>query len=607
MKKTLESISAVIEESWRVFNEGEVEEALEIITNLEESESQSPEAQLRCQVAKGMFNFFLGNFGETINIGENAYKEGKKQNKPLLAVDALFVAYMGYYMLNRSWEVRSYVNLCKELLESAMHQPQSEIEKSQVHFCLINGMVKGLYGELDTAIDSYRKAVEISENSELLYYARSIGLAELGRALMIKGEYDLALNSHKNALEYLKGNSILMRMQKAGNYHDIGYINLLQGDLGASMELNEKSLDIVLKSSDTPMLYVGYNYAVLIKIHLLLNSIEKAKDYLQKFQKYNEKLPHPTNIGMYHLAKAQILKISTRIQDWTEAMNIFKGLISKNTLILFVIPELCDLYLRELQITNDPKILEECQPLIEKLLNITQNSNIYFNAWARLLQGKIALLQMNLGDARRYLTQAQDTAEKYGLQLLAQEISVEHDKLLEQLGEWEKFKNRNIPYTERVNKASLEQTMEGVLGRRGVKPPKLESEKPLLLSIITEGGVLLFSYAFTEDWERDNEIFGSFLTAFSSFSDEYFSEGLDRAKFGKYTVLINSIKNFSICFLFTGQSYQAKQKLTRFVDHLKENTNIQDALDKFQETSQVLELPKFPFLKSLISEIFIKN
>lgn len=145
------------------------------------------------------------------------------------------------------------------------------------------------------------------------------------------------------------------------------------------------------------------------------------------------------------------------------------------------------------------------------------------------------------------------------------------------------------------------------MGKRGVKPPKLESEKPLLLSIITEGGVLLFSYAFTEDWERDNEIFGSFLTAFSSFSEEYFSEGLDRAKFGKYTVLINSIRNYSICFLFTGQSYQAKHKLTRFVDHLKENTNIQEALDKFHETSQVLELPKFPFLKSLISEIFIKN
>ncbi len=574
---------------------------------MEESKSLSLEEALRCQVAKGMFNFYLGNYAEIINIGEIAYKEGIKQNQPLIAIDALFISFYGYYMLNRVWEARSYAELCEELLESATHQPSSEIEKSKMHFCLIDGCIKELYGKLDVAIENYRNAFKISENYDSLYYARSLCLAELGRALMVKGEYDLAVNSHKKALEYLKGNSKLMRMQEAANYHDIAYINLLQGDLEESRILNEKSLDIILKSSETPMAYVGYNYTLLIGIHLEQNSIDKAKGYLQKFQHYNDNLPLPANENMYKYSKALILRKSTRIQDWTEAMNILNDLINKNALILFAIPYLCDLYLRELQITNDPKILEECQPLIEKLLNITQNSNVYFNAWARLLQGKIALLQMNLGDARRYLTQAQDTAEKYGLQLLAQEISVEHDKLLEQLGEWEKFKNRNTPYTERINKASLEETMEGVLGKRGVKPPKLVSEKPLLLSIITEGGVNLFSYAFTEDWERDNELFGSFMTAFSSFSDEYFSEGLDRAKFGKYTVLINSIKNYSICFLFTGQSYQAKQKLAKFVEYLNDDTSIQKALDKFYETSQVLELQQFPFLKSLISEIFIKN
>ena len=118
-----------------------------------------------------------------------------------------------------------------------MHHPQSVIEKSQVHCYLINGQVKELYGELDTAIENYRKAVKKSENSDSLYYARALSLAVLGRALMTKGEYELALNSHKNALEYLKGNSILMRMQKAGNFHDIAYINYLQGDLESSRTL----------------------------------------------------------------------------------------------------------------------------------------------------------------------------------------------------------------------------------------------------------------------------------------------------------------------------------------------------------------------------------
>jgi len=67
------------------------------------------------------------------------------------------------------------------------------------------------------------------------------------------------------------------------------------------------------------------------------------------------------------------------------------------------------------------------------------------------------------------------------------------------------------------------------------------------------------------------------------------------------------IANSSVCYLFKGQTYLAQQKLSRFVEHLKENDSIQQTLDKFQKTSQILELRDFPFLKSLITEIFIKK
>lgn len=554
---------------------------------------------------------YQGKYGEVIKIGEIAYQESLKQNKPLLAIDALYINFWGHYLLNRVFEVRSYVNLCEELLKSTVHEQQSEIEQRESYFYFIKGQFKQINGEIDAAIKNYRSAFKISKNHDLLYYSKPIFLDFLGRALTTKGEYGLALNSFNEALGYLKGTSILVRMLEAGLLRDIAYIKGMQGDLESSKTLSEKSLEIMLKSSETPMAYIGLNYSILIRICLEQNYVEQAKDYLHKYQKYNDKHPLLGNKINYKLLQAQILKSSTRIYDWIEAMTILKGLISENAYFIFnydiyAIIELCDLYLRELQITNDPKILDDCQPLIEKLLEITQNSRIYFNAYANLLQGKISLLQMNLGDARRSLANAQDTAEKHGLQLLAQEVSKEHDKLLEQLGEWEDLKKRKAPYADRMNMALLEETLKGMKGNRGVQPPKLENEEPLLLSIITEGGVLLFSYAFTEDWKRDNELFGSFLTAFSSFSDEFFSAGLDRAKFGKYTVLLNSIKNFSICFLFTGQSYQAKQKLARFVDHLKEDTTIQDALDKFYETSQVLELHNFPFLKSLINEILLR-
>jgi len=49
---------------------------------------------------------------------------------------------------------------------------------------------------------------------------------------------------------------------------------------------------------------------------------------------------------------------------------------------------------------------------------------------------------------------------------------------------------------------------------------ELVDEESVVLLIITEGGVLLFSYPFADEWEFDDELFGGFLTAFNNISDE---------------------------------------------------------------------------------------
>lgn len=249
----LETINDVIKESWKIFNEGEVERAFELITSLEEKENLSREEDLRCQIAKGMYNFYMGNYNETIKIGEIAYKESLKQNKPLLAIDALFVANGGYLMLNRIWEVRSYFTLCEELLKSAIHEEPSKIKQRESYIYLMKGNIKEITGELNIAIEYYKRAFKISEEYDTLYFSRPWCQFRLGNALTVKGEYELALNSFHRALTYMKGNSTLINMQKAGNFHNTVYIKLLQGDLDESKRLNEKSLETLLNFSETPI------------------------------------------------------------------------------------------------------------------------------------------------------------------------------------------------------------------------------------------------------------------------------------------------------------------------------------------------------------------
>ncbi|MFW9826784.1 MAG: hypothetical protein ACFFEY_04080 [Candidatus Thorarchaeota archaeon] len=133
---------------------------------------------------------------------------------------------------------------------------------------------------------------------------------------------------------------------------------------------------------------------------------------------------------------------------------------------------------------------------------------------------------------------------------------------------------------------------------------KKVEEEPMVILIINIGGVLTFSYSFVDEWEQNNQMLGNFLSAFSSFSDEFFSQEFDRAKFGKYTVLVEAMPNFSVCYLFKGQTYFASQKLAKFTEQIQKSSIIWQTLEKYYKTNQVLEIKDCPSLKPLIIEIF---
>ena len=99
----------------------------------------------------------------------------------------------------------------------------------------------------------------------------------------------------------------------------------------------------------------------------------------------------------------------------------------------------------------------------------------------------------------------------------------------------------------------------------------------------------------------------SFLSAFSSFSTEFFSKGLDRVKFGDDIMLMESISSFSFCYLFKGQTYLARQKLTKFIEEIQNNSYLWQSLEQHYKSSHVLELKELPQLESLITETFRSN
>ena len=601
-----------------LFNEGKLEEALQIITNFEKLEDINQEDKHYYRYLNMAIFLHMGRFQECLKIAEEDYQESRNQNKPLFLIDSIWSKWIILFMLGRQSEAWEDVVLCEKLLQSVSQESPFEVKLRKGFYYFIKGYWFYWEKKYDKAIELYKKCLVIFNKYDLSLGMAIYTLSALGLSYTEKGELNLALKSFKESLDHFKGVSVVAYIVNGATYHNIGKINFQKGDIDQAIEYYEKSLEI-LEQYQNPIAitWVGINYDSLIQVFLYKKSPEDAQEYLDRFSHYLEKNKISKKSSWYRLSTARILRSSSRIQNKAEAEKILKELIerhkaAKSTInrglaeeFSEVLIELCDFFLEELRLTNDLKIIDDIQPLIIRLLKESERTNSYtLQAQTYLLHSKISLILMNMGDARRYLNQAQQIAEEHSLQLLAREISMEHDKLLQQLDKWEVLNKTNAPISERMALASLDESIELMQRRRAINKSELTHEEPVLLLIIAGGGILLFSYPFSDEVKVDDELFGGFLSAITSFSDEVFSEGLDRAKFGSYTVLMKNLADFSFCYLFKGQTYLAKKKLSNFTENFQKNTSMMQTLNKFNQTSQVIELKDFPFLEGFIKEIF---
>jgi hypothetical protein len=140
-----------------------------------------------------------------------------------------------------------------------------------------------------------------------------------------------------------------------------------------------------------------------------------------------------------------------------------------------------------------------------------------------------------------------------------------------------------------------------------IEVPEISKEDPVMLLILTEGGNLLFSKKFIEDISFEDDILGGFLTTVNCIISEVFSEGLDRAIFGQYTLLMMPIEPFLICYVFKGHSYFAYHKIKNFLDSIQNDNVIWQSLQNFFQKSKSIQVSDIPSLQSLVTAIFAEK
>jgi tetratricopeptide (TPR) repeat protein len=442
------------------------------------------------------------------------------------------------------------------------------------------------------------KSNKISDHAKLSSYGT------LGTIYREKGELTRALRYYNRGI----------KLSEEMDYNDeliitllgIGSTYRIMGAHDKAIEYFEKSLRISKNCNYLIGLKASLFYLTLV--YLDKNFLNKAETHLSRL----EEIIDNKNISLFNhaylIGKALILKLKGRFRDRIEAENLLKQTVEDTVLTpqlhLISTVNLCELYLEELSMTNNPDILEEIDPLIKKMYAIAEAQHSFsWLAETKLLNAKLKLIYMELDESNQLMTEAQKIADMHGLNLLAIKISSEHDNFLEHLDDWKNLSKSNAPMSERIKLASINNVMERLQGKRGIEPPKIENELPILLLIMNKDGISHFTHPFVENWEF-GDLFSAFMTAFNSFSSEIFSKSIDRVKIGDNVILINPIEPFLICYVIKGQSYPAQQKLNKFTNGIKDNTEIWNSLNNSIEACTVLATDNPPELGNLVHKIF---
>ncbi|MFW9942159.1 MAG: hypothetical protein ACFFFT_14065 [Candidatus Thorarchaeota archaeon] len=479
---------------------------------------------------------------------------------------------------------------------------------------LLLGRVQFLNFDFKNAIQHFEQSLSIKE---ITPGDRISNLLLLANIYGMRGELVQALEYCEEGLKLTKEGKIYFFCPFF--LYLIGGFHFYMDNYDIAKDYFERNLEVLKKFKNIQI--NGLNLFILIIISLDEKNQQKTNEYLEQLNELQTQRDNKFIAHVYSVAKGMVLIESGRMRDRAEAETLLKHVVDADLSSIqndanaiqfmllrdvFALYHLCNLYLEELGMSNNLKIIDDINPLILRLFEYAEKtqSKLLFT-YVKVLQGKLELIQMNFDNAKIILKEAQELAELENNQFLAQRISNEHDRLLEQQKLWEKLKDANAPMSERIKLASFDSILERIQGKHFEEPLEIVNEQPILLLILAEGGILLFSYLFTDEWKHDTEIFSSFLSAFTSFSDEFFSKGLDRVKFGDDTLLIQSTGSFSVGYLYKGQSYPAKQKLTKFLEGIQDTASIWQALDKYYKTSQIAEVKDLPQIEDLIKDIFI--
>ncbi|MHA2305995.1 MAG: tetratricopeptide repeat protein [Candidatus Hodarchaeales archaeon] len=460
-------------------------------------------------------------------------------------------------------------------------------------------------GELDRGLKFLQRSLLISErigNSENLAFT----LNNIGWNYHNRGELSLALESLNTSLNLSREKQYPWIL--VWTLSNIGYVNQAQGKFNEACGYYIQSMTFSKEIDD----YLALSWGIyqVIKLNIDIKSTEHTMNQIAKLKELSSQYEVHLMHQMYRVAQGMLLKSSPRLKDKAQAQEYFEQIARERIESLEVTADAminqCELLLFEYKNSENSEVFNDIQSLTNRLLDISEEQNSHsLLSETYLLKAELAVLQEDQLSAREYITKAQTIAEEKGLKKLALAISREHDKLLGQIGRLESLDD--LQSESAGTQLEIDQ-VENLLGRMTthnlVAVSDATPEEPIMLLIIAEGGMTLFSHTYTSNEYMKGQLIGSFLSAIESFSQEVFSSSIERATLGEHRLVIQNQGELTFSYVFKGESYSALKRLKKFIQILEMNIDLWNALKSKVNTGIMLNTDEEDIIHNILDKIF---
>lgn len=363
--------------------------------------------------------------------------------------------------LGNAYSLKGDLNLGLEYFQLSLEIRKELGKKHELALTLNNiGVTYHMKGNLQKALEYYQQSLQISEElGDLTNIALTTN--NIGEIHLIRGDL-------KDARDYLqKSLSVSQKTDNKQNiamvYGSLGNVYRKAGEYEKAKESYKQGLDLYEQMEND--LFASIAHFSLLCVALDLEDLEEASNQLLKIQHINEHLENKMVDQYYRIAQALVLKISKRAVDKMKAQEILEKVINEEViaheLTTMAMFHLCKLLLSEYKMTEEVGVLEEIKIISQKLECIAkQQSSHSLLVKTQILQSKIALLDMDLNQAKGLLLEAKFLAREKGLYNLERKVMSEEELIKGQIDKWESVIEKNISREELIGLLGLEDLLQ---------------------------------------------------------------------------------------------------------------------------------------------------